>query len=258
VIESMSDRVKSTAKKKKSKETYNHIDYECIRCGYNTNKKSSMYNHLYNKKGECPAKINIVLSDDIKDIIMRDRQYHIPKADKISIIKKECKEKIKEVTDEYDKKIQTIIKPYIDKDIEIIYLIKPRANVYNKDNIYKFGQTVIKDKSVNIARILSYGNGSDIILVIECIDSLSLEKTIKNKFEREFISPYGEEYFIGDKNTMKNIIMLSVMEEQKIYDDEQKIYDDAQKILQEKLEEFNTMINNKNANIIVKERRGSF
>jgi hypothetical protein len=144
-----------------------------------------------------------------------------------------------------------IIKPYIDKDTEIIYLIKPRANVYNKDNIYKFGQTVIKDKSVNIARILSYGNGSDIILVIECIDSLALEAKIKEKFEKEFIRPYGEEHFIGDKDSMMKIIMLSVIEERENYNSEQKIF-------QEKIETFNKIEHINSNNIVVSERRGSF
>jgi hypothetical protein len=96
VIESMSDRVKNTAKKKIINTT---INYCCIRCGYETEFKSHIRSHFERIK-PCPTQKNVIeLTNEIKEIILKDRQYIIPIPDKISKVKKEYKEKIKEVTD---------------------------------------------------------------------------------------------------------------------------------------------------------------
>jgi len=53
--------------------------YACPACGYQTRIKSSMYAHLYTKKKPCPqSKLRIVLTEEIKQIIMVDRVYIPP------------------------------------------------------------------------------------------------------------------------------------------------------------------------------------
>ncbi len=55
-------------------------DYVCPRCGYTTNHKYSMKFHLYNLKKPCPASRNdIELDDNIKEYIIDNRIYHVPK-----------------------------------------------------------------------------------------------------------------------------------------------------------------------------------
>lgn len=54
--------------------------YECIRCGYTVQRKDCITHHLYKLKKPCPAvKNNIELTDEIKQFILANRRYHIPK-----------------------------------------------------------------------------------------------------------------------------------------------------------------------------------
>lgn len=55
--------------------------YECIRCAYKTPDRYDMNKHLYKRKKACPASHNdIDLSDEIKQYILTNRIYRIPKA----------------------------------------------------------------------------------------------------------------------------------------------------------------------------------
>lgn len=57
-----------------------HVNYQCPRCGYSTNRKSCMYKHLFANKKMCPSAIeDIFLSDEIKHHIVEHRVYHAPK-----------------------------------------------------------------------------------------------------------------------------------------------------------------------------------
>ena len=57
--------------------------YSCIRCGYNTQDKRNMRRHLYKKKKDCQSvELNIELTPEIKDEILKNRVYHIPKEEK--------------------------------------------------------------------------------------------------------------------------------------------------------------------------------
>ncbi len=59
------------------------IPYTCIRCGYKTTHKACMRKHLYINKKICPGSENkIDLTDEIKDDILKNRIYKIPKEDK--------------------------------------------------------------------------------------------------------------------------------------------------------------------------------
>lgn len=54
-------------------------NYECIRCGYQTDSKSHMQKHLFLKKKPCPQTKNLIeLTDDIKNHILDNRIYIIP------------------------------------------------------------------------------------------------------------------------------------------------------------------------------------
>ncbi len=57
--------------------------YSCIRCNYQTHEKNNMRKHLYFKKKICPgSKNDIELTDEIKEKILSNRIYHIPKEEK--------------------------------------------------------------------------------------------------------------------------------------------------------------------------------
>ena len=54
--------------------------YVCVRCGYESQYKSSMYNHFYRKKKPCPMVQSAVeLTDEIKEHILANYVYFIPK-----------------------------------------------------------------------------------------------------------------------------------------------------------------------------------
>lgn len=57
--------------------------YLCPRCGYETDHKPSMYNHLYRKKKTCSITIdNIDLTDEIKQYILDNRVYNVEQLNK--------------------------------------------------------------------------------------------------------------------------------------------------------------------------------
>jgi len=52
--------------------------YLCPRCGYETKRKPAMRRHLYDLKNPCPGQKNkIILTEEIKQEILRDRVYEI-------------------------------------------------------------------------------------------------------------------------------------------------------------------------------------
>jgi hypothetical protein len=59
-----------------------HTDYECPRCGYKSNRKPAMRKHFYEVKKPCPGIMNLIdLTDDIKQTVLNNRVYHIPKVE---------------------------------------------------------------------------------------------------------------------------------------------------------------------------------
>ena len=58
------------------------VHYECPRCGYKTEQKVHMRKHLFIKKKPCPNMYNIELTDEIKNIILSERIYHVPNKNK--------------------------------------------------------------------------------------------------------------------------------------------------------------------------------
>ncbi len=56
--------------------------YTCVCCNFQTRDKYDMRRHLYGRKTPCPMSVNpIELTDEIRDYILQNRVYHIPKAD---------------------------------------------------------------------------------------------------------------------------------------------------------------------------------
>ena len=63
-------------------------------------------------------------------------------------------------------------------------------------------------------RVLSYPNGSYLIIQIICSDCDKYEKLLINKFKEHFIhmKEIGNKYFKGDKNKMIKIIYKLIWE----------------------------------------------
>lgn len=53
--------------------------YVCVRCGYETEYKSSMHNHFYRKKKPCPMmKTSVELTEEVKEHILTNHVYLLP------------------------------------------------------------------------------------------------------------------------------------------------------------------------------------
>ena len=58
----------------------NREDYTCPCCGYHTTHKTNMHFHLYKLKKPCPKSKNVIeLTDEIKQHILQNRIYQVPK-----------------------------------------------------------------------------------------------------------------------------------------------------------------------------------
>ena len=120
---------------------------------------------------------------------------------------------------------------------EGIYLIQIREFITTNKNIYKIG------RSHNIHnRMSQYPKESNIIIILECCDSIKCENALKKIFIKEFIQmkKYGSEYFEGDKEKMKSIIFHHIEEIYKNKIKEDKLKADklkADKIKKNKIKE---------------------
>jgi hypothetical protein len=174
--------------------------YTCYRCGHQTKGKNDMRKHLYNRKNDCPALslINdIELTINIKEYILKNKVYHIPKI------------------------INNISRPNIINNIEeyhFIYMIRPKENVRHNENIYKIGKTKVKNPDINISRLLSYDKGTEIIHLQQCNNCNILEKELLEEFTKKFNKhTFGNEYFIGDKYDMLELIGELTLKHNKKY-----------------------------------------
>lgn len=53
-------------------------NYQCPRCGHETNRKHDMMKHFENRKTPCPACFNVIeLSQEIKDFVLQNRIYKV-------------------------------------------------------------------------------------------------------------------------------------------------------------------------------------
>ena len=59
-------------------------DYECPRCGYQTEWRKNMKKHLIDKKKPCPNFKNLELTDEIKNTVLDFRRYFAPKKETVT------------------------------------------------------------------------------------------------------------------------------------------------------------------------------
>ena len=80
-----------------------------------------------------------------------------------------------------------------------VYLLIEREFMITKENIFKIGRSV---KVCNRAR--QYPKGSQLLVVLPCIDSVATECNLKRVFSEKFIhrSDIGSEYYEGPPNAM--------------------------------------------------------
>ena len=87
---------------------------------------------------------------------------------------------------------------------EGIYLLQEERFIETNKNIYKIG------RSKNIYnRVSNYENGSIVYLIVGCANSESIETELIKIFNNDFklAKYYGNEYFIGDLEEMKDTII---------------------------------------------------
>ena len=87
---------------------------------------------------------------------------------------------------------------------EGIYLLHEERFIETNRNIYKIG------RSNNIyKRVSSYENGTIVYLMVACNDSESIESELIKIFNEDFegIKYYGNEYFMGELEAMKDTII---------------------------------------------------
>ena len=86
-----------------------------------------------------------------------------------------------------------------------IYLLQTHHSIDMQENVYKIGKTTQQ----NIQRIRSYPKCSKLLLHMECNDCHESERILLTKFKTEFnqIKKYGNEYFEGNCEDMKKIII---------------------------------------------------
>jgi hypothetical protein len=86
-------------------------------------------------------------------------------------------------------------------------MIRPRENVLHNENVYKIGKTKVKNPDNNISRLMSYGKGTEFIYLNQCKNCDILEKEIIEEFNKKFNKhSYGNEYFVGDKYEMTELL----------------------------------------------------
>jgi len=92
-----------------------------------------------------------------------------------------------------------------------IYLLQTRESIERDETIYKIGRTTQE----SLTRFQSYPKNSKLLLHIQCIDCVTLEKYLIDLFTTQFercdrCVLYGKEYFNGDYNEMMETILNNI------------------------------------------------
>ena len=145
-------------------------NYCCIRCGYETDLKSNMYRHLFLKKTSCPQLKNLIeLTDEIKQHIMDNRIYIIPKVEKPTKI-------INNITNN-NKMINYII------NMDTIEKLEKYTN-YNQLEILDFDDTLNKKFNKRADKFITnynYNNMTDdTTKLIEDVKEMSINTSIND------------------------------------------------------------------------------
>lgn len=174
------------------------LPYTCPRCGYSTILKGNIKTH-FTRANICPSYIkDLDLTNEIKDYVLVNRVYN--KDDKTS------------------KKKDSITILNKDNYFHYVYLVRCKENVRHNENIYKIGKTILKELTINFKRMTGYGNGTELLIIRQCIDSSNTERQILEEFNKKFTKyDLGREYFIGDFNDMIDIINNIISQDYKKY-----------------------------------------
>jgi hypothetical protein len=82
--------------------------------------------------------------------------------------------------------------------------------VRNDEEVYKVGKTT----QASFKRVKSYGVGTELILIKQCIDSDAMETKILEEFNNFFPQYiFGKEYFVGSSLKMTQIIESILFQE---------------------------------------------
>jgi hypothetical protein len=149
-----------------------------------------MRKHLMTLKNPCQGIVNdIILTDEIKNKILENRIYHIPK-----------------VTKEVKPKTSIMV---VD-DSGYVYIFYTRASKNGDESVYKIGKT-----AEYIRRAGQYTKGGDMKLVLNVKNRHDAENKIKKYFKIEFIQrrDYGTEFFEGDLFEMA-LLMKDILSEE--------------------------------------------
>jgi hypothetical protein len=152
--------------------------------------KKDMKRHLFERKTICSGtKNDIELTDEVKNKILENRVYKIPK-----------------VTKEIKPKAPIMV---VD-DSGYVYIFYTRASKNGDESVYKIGKT-----AEYIRRAGQYTKGGDMKLVLNVKNRHDAENKIKQYFKVEFKQrrDYGIEFFEGDLFEMALLMKDIVSEE---------------------------------------------
>jgi hypothetical protein len=183
------------------------IKYKCPRCDYTTNKVNNMQTHFKRKKG-CENKNNLELTDIIKEIVLQDRIYHVPKN------KKDCVA-IKQLTLKNEMLEHKLSESNVETQMgsngeNLIYLIQEREFV--NTNVFKFGRT----NKLITERLKGYSNGSIVIHTHKCNRcNKDMEMELKLLYNDNVIlrKDIGTEYIEGNYNDICKIFMKCCLQD---------------------------------------------
>jgi hypothetical protein len=212
------------------------ILYECPRCGYTTNQKNSIRDHLYNRKKQCPTNIsNLNLTDEIKEHIMNYKKY--------IVIKPSKEEKVPTIiqTINYNNTMNNYINKMdpIDKltklmeykEKEIIYLEDDMENNFRirlnnmENDSFKYGYDIDENRLFDIIDEISKIKRGDLthmniiyndklkelnLYKSGCWESLIVERGLKEiiSIMKDIFFDYYEKYlfkqiYVSEKNYIK-------------------------------------------------------
>jgi hypothetical protein len=148
-------------------------NYLCIRCGFTTKIKNDIRRHFYNIKKICPAiKNNIELTDEIKEYILNNRIYIIPKQEyhspnkicnDLSIIKNDINKLNKDLPVN-----NQLINMILEKDKKLQELLNNDNEIINKEIIVNIQSSLVlndinilsrlEDNYINATQLCQAGN----------------------------------------------------------------------------------------------------
>jgi hypothetical protein len=195
--------------------------YTCIRCGYKTKEKYRMKDHLYKRKKQCPGSENdVVLTEEIKEKILENRIYKIPKEEKTPTLIQNIQ--YNNTMNNYIKNLDTIEKltKLMDyRDTELIMIEDSMERNFSvrvdklKADSFKFGYDIDENRLFDIIDEISRIRRGDLqhmniiyddklkelnLYKSGCWETLILERGVKEVIEilKDIFFDYYEKYLL--------------------------------------------------------------